>query len=82
MHLYITKVKAVVQSSAMKPFFEFLVSCRFFLKTDSQEAILCVRNDRNYKPDHYDWAIDMFQMEFPNVDIIKNAHQVDGYQPH
>ena len=54
MHLYITKVKAVVQSSAMKPFFEFLVSSRFFLKSDSQEAILCVRNDRNYKPDHYD----------------------------
>ena len=54
MHLYITKVKAVVQSSAVKPFFEFLVSCRFFLKIDSQEAILCVRNDRNYKPDHYD----------------------------
>ena len=66
----------------MKPFFQFLVSCRLSLKSDSQETVFHVLNDRNYKPEHYDCAVDMFLMEFPNGDICKHACRVDGYQPH
>ena len=66
----------------MKPFFEFLVSCRLSLKNDSQAAVFRVRNDRNYKPEHYDRAVDMFLTEFPNGDIRKHARRVDGYRPH
>ena len=50
LHHYCTdshKVEAVVQSSAVKPFFEFLVSCRLSLKNASQEAILRVHNDQS-----------------------------------
>ena len=60
--------------------FDFSFSLR--LKNDTQEAVLRVRNDRNFDDDRYESPIDMFLHEYPNGDIREGKRRLDGYKPH
>lgn len=55
---------------------------RLSLNNASQEAILRVRNERDYNEKRYDRAIDLFLSEYPNGEVRNQARRLDGYRPH
>jgi hypothetical protein len=59
-----------------------LIVFRLALKSDTQEAILRVRNDNDFSERRYDRAVNMFMTEFPNGDIMQGKRRLAGYKPH
>ena len=52
------------------------------LKNDTQEAILRVRGDRNFKESRYDRAINTFMAQYPSGDLRKSNRRPGGCAPH
>ena len=51
------------------------------MKNDTQEAILCVRGDRNFKESRYDGANNTFMAQYPNGDLRKSNRRSRGCAP-
>ena len=52
------------------------------MKNDTQEAILRVRGDRNFKESRYNGAINTFMAQYPNGDLRKSNRSPRGCAPH
>ncbi|XP_057294742.1 uncharacterized protein LOC130623291 [Hydractinia symbiolongicarpus] len=63
-------------------FTKMMTRDRLSLKNESQEAILRVRGDRNFKPSRYDKAVTMFLNQYPNGEVRKRARRLDGHKFH
>ena len=52
------------------------------MKNDTQEAILRVRGDRNFKESRYNGAINTFMAQYSNGDLRKSNRRPGGCAPH
>lgn len=66
--------------SLKESIFWFIFSLQ--LKSDTQEAILRVRGDRNFGNSRYETAIAMFMTQHPNGDLRKSQRRPAGCAPH
>ena len=63
-----------------KILFYFLFRLR--LQNQSQEVILRVRRDKNFNTRHYDQAIDLFLMEYPDGELRVSKCHLSRYSGH